>query len=424
MSHVFRRRFARRTFLRAGAVSIGLPLLDAMLPVGRSADVAASSPRRLVILERPLGTYSSYLFPQAAGLNYEATRFLKPLEVHRGRFTVFSGMSHPGYPNTHSSEFGLLTGVHPDGIKHPDEVHNTISLDQAAAEHIGKFTRVPYLLLGDMGAGLSYSRSGVPLPGETRRSNVFARLFIDGTPAEVAREVRRLDDGRSILDSVGEQLRSIERELGTADRRRLELLATSIREAEQSLSQDEAWAARPKPRVDQPLEPDANEWVGLTCQWYDLMFLALQTDSTCVIVHRVPEQLPATTIPGSELGEHDASHHGKDPRKIEQVALYEDAHHQLLNHLLTKLSESKEANGTLLDHTQVLSVSNLGDGSAHASTNLPVLLAGGGFKHAGHVAFNQTNNYPLANLYVRMLRQLGIESTTFGTSTGELAEIG
>ena len=267
-----------------------------------------------------------------------------------------------------------------------------------------------------------YELHKVVLQPEHHRGGVFARLFIDGSPDEVAREVRRLGNGRSILDSVRDQLRSLGQDVGVADRRRLDLLATSIREAEQSLAQDEAWAARPKPKVEAP-EPDANEWVGQTRQWYDLIHLACQTDSTRVIVHRVPEQLPAPTIPGAVLGEHDASHHGKDPAKIEQVALFEDAHARLLDHLLTKLSDTVEGNRTLLDHTQVLAISNLGDGSAHASNNLPVLLAGGGFKHQGHIAFDRAKNSPLSNLYVRMLLQMGIPTESFGCSTGVLSEL-
>ena len=149
----------------------------------------------------------------------------------------------------------------------------------------------------------------------------------------------------------------------------------------------------------------------------------MQTDSTRVIVCRVPEQLPAPTVPGSQLGEHDASHHGQSPAKVEQVALYEEAHMRLLQGLLQKLNDSPEAGGSLLDSTQVLSISNMGDGSAHSSSNLPVLLAGGGYKHQGHVAFDRQKNYPLSNLYVRMLRQMGIAVDSFGSSTGVLSEL-
>lgn len=227
-------------------------------------------------------------------------------------------------------------------IKWPDDMHNTITLDQEAAESVGRQTRVPYLLLGPMHDGLSSNRKGVSLPGNTSRPAVFTRLFINGSPDEVAREVRRVQDGQSILDGTRDQLKALER----------------------------------------------------------------------------------MTAPGTRIGEHDASHHGKEPSKIEQVAAFEEAHFKLLDHLLKKLSDSAEGGGTLLDNTQVLFLSNMGDGSAHASNNLPVLLAGGGNKHPGHIAFDRQKNHPLSNLYVRVLQQMGLPCERFGSSTAALSELG
>lgn len=419
------RLIARRTLLKAGAISLALPLLDAMTGSGLRAEEAAraQSPKRMVIIQRPLGSYAPYFFPQQPGRQYEAPRLLKLIDAHRAHFTVFSGMSHPGYPNNHGSEYGLLTGVHPDGFKNWDDIHNTISIDQMAAEVVGRHTRVPYLLLGGMGAGLSFSRAGVPLPGNTNLTQVFNRLFLDGTPDEIAREVRRLQDGCSILDGVRDQIATLDRQLGVNDRRRMEVLTGTIREAEGSLKQEQAWVTKPKPKVGQTAGNEAGEWVGHTRQWYDLMHLALQTDSTRVIVYRMPEHGPASSAPGITLGDHDASHHGQDPMKIEQATLYEQVHFTSFNYLLGKLAGTAEGGGSLLDATQVLFLSNLGDASAHASNNLPVLLAGGGYRHQGHVAFDRQKNYQLANLYVRMLRQTGVACERFGTSTGVLSEL-
>ena len=150
-------------------------------------------------------------------------------------------------------------------------------------------------------------------------------------------------------------------------------------------------------------------------KWYSLVHLALQTDSSRVIVLSLSEHAGV-----AEIQHHDASHHGKDPAKIEQLAKYEESEFQLLSNFLDKLKASDESGSSLLDKTQVLSVSNLGDASAHSSNNLPVLLAGGGHKHQGHIAFNQEKNKPLCNLYVRMLQQLGIETDRFGSSSGVL----
>ena len=421
-------RLSRRTFLKSGAVTIALPLLDAMLPLARAAGESPQNkngaPKRLIILMRPLGTYAPYFFPEKAGLDYEAPRFLKHLEDHRGKFTVFSGMSHLGYPNDHRTEFAVLSGVHPDNIKRMDDMHNTITLDQQVVEVVGRQTRLPYLLLGPMHEGLSSNRKGISLPGMRRQSEVFRQLFINGTPDEVAREVHQLQDGKSILDGMRDQLGVLSRGLGSEDRRRMEMLTTSIREAEQRLQQEEAWAAKPKPRVEYTFNENPAEWVSEYRQWHDMMHLACQTDSTRVMVCRTPEQPAAPTAPGTRLGEHDASHHGKQPDKIEQVALFEEAHIKLLDHLMKKLAETTEGDGTLLDNTQVLYASNLGDGSAHASNNLPILLAGGGFKHRGHVAFDRDKNYPLSNLYVRMLQKMGIEADKFGSSTSVVSELG
>ncbi|MBM4074746.1 MAG: DUF1552 domain-containing protein, partial [Planctomycetes bacterium] len=249
-------------------------------------------------------------------------------------------------------------------------------------------------------------------------------LFIDGTPDEVARERKRLAHGRSILDSMREQLKSLSQELGNGDRQRLESLASSIREAETMLLQEEAWVARPKPKVEaaQKEFEQAEHWVASQQQWYALIHLALQTDSTRVIVYGLGEQ-GQQNIPDLQIGHHDASHHGKDPAKIEQFARYEEKEYRNFGGFLDKLAATNEATGSLLDRTQVLIASNLGDASAHASDNLPVILAGGGFKHRGHVAFDVKNNYPLSNLYVRMLQQVGVESEKFGSSTGVLNEV-
>jgi len=419
---------SRRSFLRAGAVTLSLPFFDAMLPRGARADAkaAAQAPKRMVLIHRPLGTYHPYLVPEAAGPAYKATRYLEKLETHRKRMTVFSGVSHLGYPNSHHTESALFTGVSPEGIARADDIHNSVSLDQVVAEKVGAQTRVASLTLNTANcASLSWNRKGVPVPWERSRANLFKRLFIDGTPEEVAGEIKRLEHGRSILDRMRDQLKTLSRELGAADRQRLDVLTSSIREAEAMLLQDEAWAARPKPKVEgnpQQFER-ADHWVAGQQQWYALVHLALQTDSTRVIVLGLGEQ-SQHNVPDLSLGHHDASHHGKDPAKIEQFARYEEKEYQNLSGFLDKLAATNEAGQDLLDRTQVLIASNLGDASAHAGDNLPVILAGGGFKHQGHVAFDAGKNAALSNLYVRMLQQIGIETDRFGSSTGVLGAIG
>jgi hypothetical protein len=421
----------RRTFLRAAGVSIGLPLLDAMLPVGLGAEQKAEAlrARRMLLIGRPLGLHAPYFFPTKAGKDYEVTRYLKPLQDYRDHFTVFSGISHLGYPGGHQSENCLFTAVPPECVRLGD-IRNTISLDQEVASRIGGETRFPYLSLGGGGTGaLSWSRKGVRVPSEELATRAFRQLFIDGTPAEVAKELERIATGQSILDGVREQAKSLANAVGPADRDRLDLLLTSIREAEQRLQQDQAWAQKPKPKV--PTKPFTDDYISdlrtldRERQWFDLVHLALQTDSTRVIALWV-WSYGRIDLDGVAIGHHDATHHGQDEAKIKQLAIIEEAEMHLFAGLLGKLKSTDEAGQSLLDRTVVFYGTNMGNGSAHTCENLPTILAGGGFKHVGHVAYPRKENrdsVPLANLFIRMLHQVGIEMDRFGTSTGVVSEV-
>ena len=417
----------RRTFLRAGAVAVGLPLLDAMIPAAygqeSKARVVAFQPRRMVLIHRPLGTYHPYLVPATTGPKFESTRFLKPLEPFRGQFTVFSGMGHPDYPNSHGTEPAIFTGV-PEFNER--DLHNSISLDQVAARSVGNATRFPYLLLNKVWSqSLAWNEKGIPIPHEGDPVTVFRRMFVEGTPEEVRREMKRLQHGKSILDDLRGQLKLLSLGLGRGDRERIEILTNSIREAEGQLQQEEFWSAKPKPKVAMTLadmQKPANDWISSQNKWLALMHLALQTDATRVIVLGTNEHDMAN-VPDLQIQHHDASHHGKDPAKIEQLSRYEDHEFATFGQFLGKLADTRENGTTLLDNTQVLFTSNLGDASAHSSSNLPVVLAGGGYKHQGHVAFDTGKNKPLCNPYVRMLHQMGVETDRFGSSDGAIGEI-
>jgi hypothetical protein len=419
------RQLSRRTFLRAGAVTIALPMLNAMLPLGLRAEQRATAlhPKRLLLIGRVLGCNAEYLFPEKTGMSYEATRYLKIIDRHRGKFTVLSGVSHLGYPNSHHTESGLFSGMSPERIQRADDIHPTVSLDQFVAERVGRETRVPCVLMGGGNQPMTFNRNGVPVPCEPRPEETFKRLFLDGATEAVSREVRRLQDGQSILDGVRHQLKSLSRSVGGEDRARLDLLATSIREAEQDLQQEQAWAGKPKPKVDRKAEDYRNPtWSSSQRMRYDLAFLAFQTDSSRVAV-ALEGEASAGDAPGTSLGQHDASHHGQDPQKIDQFALYEEEEMRHFGDLLDKLATAAEGDGSLLDRTIVFWGSNIGNPSAHASNNLPIFVAGGGFRHQGHMAFDRRNNKPLSNLYVRMLHQMGIEANAFGSSTGALSEL-
>jgi hypothetical protein len=413
----------RRTFLRSSGVAIGLPFLDAMMPARASEVKKASleSPRRMVLIGQPLGMYGPNFFPEKAGQDYVPSRYLKNLEGMRDRFTVFSGMSHR-YAAGHFAEVGIFTGVSPEFIRDKD-IKNGISLDQEVASHIGNQTRFRCLNLG--GGDVTWNRRGVRIPAEQRATQVFRKLFIAGTPEEEARELQRVKDGQSILDDVGDQIRALNRKVGSNDRERLDLFLTSVREAEQSLQQDEHWSTTPKPKVE--YRTPNNDFGGpqlieRSRQWYDIVHLALQTDSTRVITLWLGTQ-ERPEIDGVNLGHHDASHHGQDPGKLEQLALIEEAEIKVFGEFIEKMKATKEGDQSLLDHTGVIYTSNLGNSSSHDNNNLPILLAGGTFKHKGHLAYDRKNNTLMSNLFVRMLHHMNIEAQTFGASNGIISEV-
>ena len=420
------RLLSRRTVLRAAGVAVGLPLLDAMMPGGLRAEEKAEAltPRRMVLVGRPLGLHAPHLFPEKSGPDYEATRYLKLFEPVRGDFTCISGISHLGYPAAHHTHGALFTGVSPLCVRSERDIRNSVSLDYIVAQHLGTQTRVPGLVLGS-NSPMSFNHKGVANPAQTRVSSVFKQLFIDGTQEEVAREMRRLEDGQSILDGVRDQMKSLSNKLGAGDRDRIDLFASSIREAEQRLQQDQAWVAKPKPKVDYktPAEIEHALVIERQKQWYDIVRLALQTDTTRVIM-LIHGEGGNAKIPGLNINHHDASHHGQDEQKIEQLAIVEEAELKVFSEFIGSLKTLQENGRTLLDKSMVLMSSNLGNASAHKTDNLPVIVAGGGFKHQGHLAFDRKNNKALSNLYLRMLHQMGIEAASFGCSTGVMSDLG
>jgi hypothetical protein len=325
----------------------------------------------------------------------------------------------PGFAHQASASF--LTGAH--GAGRPG-FRNAISVDQFAAEHIGGRTRFPSLALSGEGAGLSWTRTGALVPAATSPSRVFARLFLDGRPEEVRAQVSRLADGRSILDDVRGQADTLRSDLGSDDRDKLDEYLTSVRDLEKRLARDETWARTPKPKVtaEPPKDvPNPADLLARTRLLFDLTHLALQTDSTRLVTIMLGGSTYVPPIPGVTLGHHDLSHHGKDPGKLAQLKTVEVETMKTLRDLLAKLRRTKEDGSDLLDRTMVFLGSNLGDGSSHSVKNLPVLLAGGGFRHGRHLHFDPQNPPPLCNLYVSMLQRLGIETDRFSSGTGTLS---
>jgi hypothetical protein len=376
----------------------------------------------MICICAPLGLHPSYFFPEKDGKDYALTPYLEVLKDFRGDFTVVSGLSHagmsPGFAHQASASF--LTGA--QGAGRPG-FQNSISVDQFAAEYIGGRTRFPSLALSGEGAGLSWTRTGALVPASTSPSKVFTKLFLDGRPEEVRAQVSRLGEGRSILDDVRDQADTLRSKVGSDDRDRLDEYITSVRDLEKRLARDETWARTPKPKVkvEPPRDiPNAADLLGRTRLLFDLTHLALQTDSTRLVTIMLGGSTFVPPIAGVTLGHHDLSHHGKDPGKLAQLKVVEGETMKILRELLAKLKQTKEEGSNLLDRTVVFLGSNLGDGSSHSVKNLPVLLAGGGFRHGQHLRFDPQTPPPLCNLYVSMLQRLGIEAARFSSGTGTL----
>jgi hypothetical protein len=420
-------KIPRRSFLRTTGISLGLPWLDGFADESAAKTRGSSGgqvPRRMVCLCAPLGFLPENFIPADRGRNYTLSPYLEILADFRDDFTVVSGLMHAGMSSGlgHQASASFLTGI--PGAGRPG-FRNAISLDQFAAEEVGSQTRFPSLVLSAEGSGgLSWTRTGALIPADNSPSKVFARLFLEGEGDEVETQLRRIEDGRSILDDVREQAGSLGRRLGHEDRDKLDEYLTSVRELEQRLADDERWARTPKPKVEAEPPTDianAADLVGRTRLLFDLAHLALQTDSTRLVTIMLPGNTMTPPIEGVNLGHHDLSHHGKDPGKLGQLRIVEIEMMKSLRDLLANLRGSREQGESLLDRTTVFLGSNLGDGSSHSTKNLPALLAGGGFAHGQHLAFDPDNPPPLCNLYVSMLQRLGLETNRFSTGTATLS---
>jgi hypothetical protein len=375
-----------------------------------------------------LGLLPEEFFPEGpGGRDYTPSPYLELLSHHRADFTVFTGVWHPDVDGGHPADNCFLTAA-----PHPGNAgfRNTISLDQYAAERIGHLTRFPSLTLGvNVSKGersLSWTGSGAMIPCDDRASVVFKRLFLQGSADEVAEQVRRLDRGRSVMDAVAGQLGTLKRGLGASDRDRIEQYLTGVRDLEMRMGATREWEGRPKPQVQEqpPEDPkDPKAYIEKVRLMYDLAHLAFETDSTRLVTLMLDSvNSPAIEVEGHATsdGYHNLSHHGKSAAKLEELKAIDRAHMRLLADLFSGLKSHHEGDSNLLDRTMVLYGSNMGNANTHVTTNLPVLLAGGGFKHAGHLAFDRERDYPLPNLFVSMLQQMGLEASRFASSTGTM----
>ena len=412
-------RADRRTFLRASGVGLALPILDAFLPNGVRA-AQEKIPQRLVCICTTLGLHAPFLFPESGGTDFESTPYLKILDSHRGDLTLINGISHPDQSGAdgHSSAMTWLTAARHPGLA---GFKNSISIDQLLASKIGLETRFPSLQLSTDGSSQSYTSSGIMIPGEQSPSRMFTKLFLEGTAEAKDAQMQKLREGKSIMDTVRDETRQFRNQIGKEDRKKLEEYLHSVREMEQRLSSAEAWVHKPKPKVDAEVPQDIKENKDLIGQMqllFELIPLALQTDSTRLITVMVQGRNDVPPIPGVSIDHHNLSHHGQDSQKIQQLRLIEEAQMHAFSKLLSALSRKQEGASRLLDSTSVVFGSNLGNANSHDTKNIPLLLAGGKFRHGQHLILDREKNTPFCNLFVQVAQQMGHEIEQFGSSSG------
>ena len=417
----------RRFLLRSARASLTLPVLESLglgvvgsgLAVGRESGAAAES-GKLVAIGNLLGYYQPNFIPEKAGREFTPPPLLEPLQGHREQLTIYSGLDH-GVKGGHFAVHSFLSGVlSMDAKGRPD---GNISLDQLAAEHVGGATRFPSLTVGSEsgihgGCQMCWTRSGTRVPPITGARELFRQLFVNDSAKEIAGAKDRVAMKGSILDTVREDARSLERRIDRADRDKLEEYLTSVREVEQRLELRRRWAEVPKPEPPLP-EPKNRNMVDDLPLLYDLIALALQTGSTRIATLEIGGDFESRYF-DIQKGYHSLSHHGKDPENIRHLLVLETYQMEQFARFLGKLKSIQDGEGNLLDHTTVLFGSGMANANAHTNRNLPVILAGGGFRHGEHrvVGAEESRRTPLCNLYLSLLQNLGVEVERFGTSTG------
>lgn len=392
-------------------MALALPAFES-LNVGFAATPPKPNPRRLICIGNHLGFWPGGFFPTAEGRDYAISQTLAPLQAHRGDFTVFSHLDH-GAKGGHGAVHSFLSGVKKeDSACFPEK---NISIDQVAAEHVGAATRYPSITAGiGEGTNMCWNRAGVNLPPVNNPARLFDALFVESSLGAKASERERLSNRSSVLDALRESAKQLGGNLDAADRGKLDQYLTSVRDVERRLKMSEAWLAKPKPKS--PIDPVKDEermQIEEIPLFLDLMTLALQTDSTRVATFEVPLGFHTNDLNVGSY--HGLSHHSKQEGLLTQLQVVEKYLMEQFAHLFGKLKEAG-----LMDSTLVVIGSGMGNASNHSNRDLPVLLAGGGLKHQGHLVCpaEEHKRIQLSNLWLSSLQWFGVERERFGRSTG------
>ncbi len=425
-------RMNRRFFLKSAGATISLPLLESLSPralrlglaLGSEPGKAVGAARnmRMVCVGNMLGFVAPTFFPKNAGADYELPPLLEPLAPLRRDITLFSGLDH-GIKGGHFAIHAFLSGVRTSDAKGMPE--GNISVDQRAAETIGGATRFPSLAVGSEdgihgGCMMCWNRAGTRIPPIPTPRELFRKLFVTDDAKVREKAADRLLLQGSILDAVHGDAKALEKKLDRRDREKLDEYFNSVRDVEKQLQLSQKWENVPKPKPEMK-EPQNTGMVSDLPVIYDLIVLALQTDSTRIATLEVGGDFRTTAL-GVRKEYHALSHHGQVKENLDGLLKVEKYQTEQFARFLGKMKAVKDGDGTLLDHTMVVFGSGMGNANAHTNNNLPVIFAGGGFRHGKHKAFPQSaaTRVPLCNLYLSMLQRFGVETKRFGTSTGTL----
>jgi hypothetical protein len=417
----------RRFVLQTVAGSFALPGLSSlvseasvangMVLATRGAGVGA---RRFGGVGNLLGFQPKQFFPETTGKDFEETTLLKPLAANREEITVYRGLDH-GLRGGHFAVHTFLSGVLHHESKHRSD--GNVTIDQFIADEIGRQTRFPSLTVGSEGGihggcQLSWTRSGVRVPPITGPAELFERLFLTESRQRRAEKVKENSLQASILDSISEEANSLAKRVNQEDKAKLDEYFTSIRDVEKRLEVRRRWADQPKP--DPPFErPTNTNTVEDLPLLYELIALALQTDSTRVATLEIGGSFLPQDL-GINKSYHSLSHHGNDKEAISHLIALETYQIEHFGKFLTRLSGIQDGEQALLDSTAVLFGSGMGNGNSHTNTDLPIVLAGGGYGCGEFKKAESTGpgKVPLCNLLLDIAQRTGVETDSFGTSTG------
>lgn len=413
---------ARRRFLTAAGMSFGLPWLESASADAPPAPQTPESPRtRMVCIGNMLGFYPDAFWP-GKDANVGQSRTLKSLARHQSDLTLIQGLDH-GIKGGHFSIHAYLSGVkYSDAATMPN---GNISVDQAAAEAVVGQTRFNSLTIGSQsgihgGCQMSWTRSGTRVPPISGPQALFDKLFVDDDAKNRSVAEDRMNLRSSILDAVAGDAKRLSGEVNRRDRDKLDEYFTSIREVENRLSLRRQWLDIPKPEASMDRPKDADMVTDLPLL-YELIALALQTNSTRVATLEIGGDFLSQSF-GFKKGYHALSHHGQVRESIEALVKMETYQVEQFAKFLDRLKSMSTEGGDLLDDTMVLFGSGMANANSHTNSNLPLVLAGGPFRHTGHLSFDMKSPHrpPMTNLFVSMLQAFGVTTDQFATSSGTL----